>query len=155
MPEKRPAPSVAQRGKAAEPIRVGAHRVGQIVVGVPGEVEGVRGVRLVLHSRIEQRQDLKVDPCGVHLLEAKRAPVVQPLIRNVVVGSQPGGGDIVRTRRIPRECSSSAINDMAPPRSVRHQIARASVHALPKPHGAYCRGVRALVCFVGLGEQPI
>ncbi len=90
-----------QCGEAAEPVRVRAHRFGQVIVGSPGEVDGARDVCLVLDAGVEQRQDLQIDTGGVHLLDAKRAPVVQPLVADMVVGSQPGGDDVAVTRRIP------------------------------------------------------
>ena len=136
-----------QRGEAAESTRVGAHRLGEVVVGAPGEVDGVREVRFVLHTRIEQRQDLKVDSRGVHLLEAKRTPVVQPLVGNVVVGSQPRGDDVALTGRVPGVMLLERDQHLAPPGSVRHQMHAPSVHALRKAYGASCRGVRALACF--------
>jgi hypothetical protein len=62
-----------QRREASEPARVRAHRLGEVIVGPAREIDGSRDIRLVLHSRIEQRQDLEIDPRGVHLLDSKRA----------------------------------------------------------------------------------
>jgi hypothetical protein len=56
--------------ETAEPVRISAHGIGELVVGATGEVDRARDVGLFLDTRVEQRQDLEVDSCGVHLLES-------------------------------------------------------------------------------------
>jgi hypothetical protein len=61
---------VASVAKPPNRCGISAHGLGELVVGATGEVDGARDVGLFLDTRVEQRQDLEVDSCGVHLLES-------------------------------------------------------------------------------------
>jgi hypothetical protein len=66
-----------------------ANRSGEVVVGPLGKVDGAGDVAVVLHAGVEQRQDLKIDSGGVHLLQPDLAAVIEPPIGVDVVVPQP------------------------------------------------------------------
>jgi hypothetical protein len=90
-----------QGRETAESVGISAHRLGQVIVGTARQFDGVRDIGLVLDARVEQRQDLEIDAGDIHLLETKRAAVIQPLVGDRVVGPQPGAHDVVGAGRIP------------------------------------------------------
>jgi hypothetical protein len=84
-----------QGRERAEPIRVRADGAGGLVVGVPGQRNGLPG-RQGLRGGGDHRQDRDVDPGGVHRLQAARPDVLQPRL----VVAHPVEGDAVVARLV-------------------------------------------------------
>ncbi len=66
------------RGKGGKPVGMGAHRLGQSVIGAARKADRHLGVHL-LQAGIGVRQHLKIDAGLVHLLQPQRADIVEPL----------------------------------------------------------------------------
>lgn len=64
-------------GKAREPFRMCGDRLGEIVVDLPRGHHGLRGILDHFHARRGIREDLDIDPVGVHVRQPQLGQIVQ------------------------------------------------------------------------------